>query len=292
MHPRPCIPKSLLARCASVLALLLVSQASCQPHGGLKNPVEVGTLAWERDYDSALKTARMSEKPVFLLFQEVPGCAGCKQFGREVLSDPKVVKIIRENFIPLLIHNNKPGKDAEILAKFDEPAWNYQVVRFLNADGRDLIPRKDRVWDSAGLMERMKQALAKAGPPKNQADNTNRVAFSQYCFWTGEMEIGTIDGVIRTEAGFLKGREVTLVDYDPRQISLESLTRQAKAAGVATQVFQSLEGYRKAPESDQKRQLQGTKYAKLKLTPEQATKLNAFVRSDPARAAKIASSHP
>lgn len=74
----------------------------------------------------------------------------------------------------------------------------------------------------------------------------------------------------RTETGFLDGNEVTLVDYDPAQIPLAELTRKAKAAGVATRVFTSLDGYRKAPASDQKRQLQGTQYADMKLTSEQA----------------------
>ena len=59
-----------------------------------------------------------------------------------------------------------------------------------------------------------------------------RVAFAQYCFWTGEMELGQIAGVLRTEAGYFQGREVTLVDYDPAQVSLESLVHRARQAGV------------------------------------------------------------
>lgn len=50
--------------------------------------------------------------------------------------------------------------------------------------------------------------------------STKRVAFAQSCFWTGEMKLGQIEGVVRTEAGYLKGREVTLVDYSPERISL------------------------------------------------------------------------
>lgn len=44
--------------------------------------------------------------------------------------------------------------------------------------------------------------------------------------------------------------------------------------------------YRAAPASDQKKQLQGTPFAGLDLTPEEATKVNAFVRTDPGRAAE------
>ncbi len=132
---------------------------------------------------------------------------------------------------------------------------------------------------------------------------TERVAFSQYCFWSGEMHLGQIEGVVRTEAGYFHGREVTQVDYDPAKISLEQLASQALRAGVADQVHLSdgmrssaskIAGvsvgpvlddkYRKAPASDQKKQLAGTPYADLKLSPEQATKVNAFVRVNPEKA--------
>ncbi len=36
-------------------------------------PVELGTVKWSRDYDVGLKTVKESGKPMFLLFQEVPG---------------------------------------------------------------------------------------------------------------------------------------------------------------------------------------------------------------------------
>ena len=270
-----------------LLAVLAVSLVSCQPNARAANPEAVGTVTWVRDYDAAVASAKSTGKPIFLLFQEVPGCAGCRQFGRDVLSDETVVKSIQENFIPLLIHNNSSGKDAEILRRFDEPAWNYQVVRFLDADGRDLIPRKDKVWEAPELTSRMNLSLQKAGHPQAATHTTQRAAIAQYCFWEGEMKIGGIDGVTRTEAGFLDGNEVTLVDFDPAKISLADLTKKAKAVGVASQVFTSLDSYRKAPASDQKRQLSGTPYAKLKLTPEQATKANAFVRTSPGKAQAV-----
>ncbi|MEO8616310.1 MAG: VPGUxxT family thioredoxin-like (seleno)protein, type 2 [Luteolibacter sp.] len=265
--------------------MLAISNARCQPKSSTSNPVAVGTVAWGRDYGTALASAKTAGKPVFLLFQEVPGCAGCQQFGRDVLSNPTVVKTIRENFIPLLIPNNSTGRDAEVLALFNEPAWNYQIVRFLDADGHDLIPRKDHVWGAPELQQRMSMVLKKSGPPKTTAGRVERVAIAQYCFWEGEKTLGGMDGVLRTEAGYIQGREVTLVDYDPAKLPLAELTRKAQAAGVATHVFPSPEGYRKAPEADQKRQLQGTPYARMNLTPEQATKVNAFVRTDPERAA-------
>lgn len=42
---------------------------------------------------------------------------------------------------------------------YREPTWNYQVIRFLDADGRDMIPRKDRAWTAESATERMIAAL-------------------------------------------------------------------------------------------------------------------------------------
>ncbi len=114
------------------------------------------------------------------------------------------------------------------------------------------------------------------------------------------MRLGQIDGVVRTEAGFIQGREVTLVEYAPAQISLEKLVRQARQAGMADQVHLESgvngetagvpvgapleQNYRPAPAGDQKKQIEGTPFAQLKLTSEQATKVNAFVRINPGKA--------
>lgn len=129
---------------------------------------------------------------------------------------------------------------------------------------------------------------------------TKRVVFAQSCFWTGEMKLGQIEGVVRTEAGFFKGREVTLVEYTPTKVTLEELVCQAREAGVATTVYleagpqrsvagvavgQPLDGtYSAAPLADQKKQIEDTPFAHLQLSPEQATKVNAFARADPAKA--------
>ena len=52
-------------------------------------------MRWGRDLDAALASSAKSGKPVFALFQEIPGCAGCKQFGRDVLSNPLLVEAIQ-----------------------------------------------------------------------------------------------------------------------------------------------------------------------------------------------------
>jgi hypothetical protein len=74
--------------------------------------------------------------------------------------------VIEEHFVPVAIHNNSRNeKDRETLKRFKEPAWNYQVVRFIDAKGKDLIPRKDRVWTLQPLAKRMIASLEQAKRP-------------------------------------------------------------------------------------------------------------------------------
>ena len=274
-------------------------------------PVEVGVVDWLRSLDDAVELSKESGKPIFALFQEVPGCSGCKQFGKDVLSNPVVVDGIEEAFVPLLIHNNTGGYDAQILQQFGEPAWNFQVVRFLDSNTNDIIPRKDRVWETGPLVDRMIEVLEKSGRPipaylrlieQENSDRLELVHFAQACFWVGEMELGQIDGVVATQAAFMGGHEVTSVWFDPDEVSLTDLAKQAKKRNVASVVFTDEEGVRElngtranawliddsshrvAPKSDQKRQVKRVS-GLGGLSISQITKVNGFIHKDLGRAA-------
>ena len=276
------------------------------------NPVEAGTVRWNRDYDAALKQSNRTGKPVFLLFQEIPGCAGCQAFGRNVLSNPLLVEAIEDEFIPVLVYNNRSGGNDEILRRqFNEPAWNYQVVRFLDANGRDLIPRKDLVWTIEGIASRSIKALKAAQRPvpkyletliiENDVNNQGECAFAMACFWVGEMELGSIDGVVETEAGYLDGHEVTKVVYMKNEISLDELAAKAAQVKCAQKVYTSSgekvtvknlptgrlsANYRKAGASDQKKQI--SRWQEFQsvpgITDMQLTKINAFATKDVSKA--------
>lgn len=58
-----------------------------------------------------------------------------------------------------MIRNNVSGYEKDVLERYSEPTWNNPVVRFVGSDGKDVIPRKDRVWSTAQLLPRMKAAL-------------------------------------------------------------------------------------------------------------------------------------
>ena len=82
------------------------------------------------------------------------------------MTDPAIIDAVENSFVPLLIINNtRRGNDSQILKKYNEPAWNYQVIRFLDHNGKDVIPRKDGVNVKKLLANRMIQALKKAGKP-------------------------------------------------------------------------------------------------------------------------------
>ena len=96
--------------------------------------------------------------------------------------------------------------------------------------------------------------------------------------------IGAIDGVEETEAGFLQGREVTLLRYDSQIVSIEEVYQIAASHGAGDKVYTDLNGYRKAPLRDQKRQIQGTAFSRIEMTNAQSTKVNAWVRTDTKKA--------
>ncbi len=268
---------------------------------------ELGTVRWHRDFDASQLLSRQTGKPMFVLFQEVPGCAGCQRFGKEVLSNALLVEAIETEFVPVLVYNNREsGEDKALLTRFQEPAWNYQVVRFLNGDAEDLIPRRDRIWTTPAMADRMIKARDKAQRPVPKYLQSLRAtsmppaklgsaAFAMSCFWTGEYELGNIDGVVATEAGWLDDREVTLVRFDPQRVSLGSLAKQAAKVRCAEKIYTEdpqaigrsaagkLDGsYRIAAPSDQKRQL--AQWPELAGVPDlnamQLTKLNALAPRD------------
>ncbi len=54
-------------------AILSAISVSCSAVEKSKNPVEAGSVNWLRSYPDALKLAKNEQKPLLILFQEVPG---------------------------------------------------------------------------------------------------------------------------------------------------------------------------------------------------------------------------
>jgi len=267
---------------------------------------EVGKVTWSRDLGAAQEISRKTGKPIFLQFQEIPGCQTCQDYGNGPLSHPLLVEAIEDLFVPVLIHNNKKGKDADILKRFGESSWNNPVVRFIDADSKDIIPRKDSVWETTALAGRMVASL-KANQSKvpnylasvaHQKPNRETAIFAMHCYWEGEAKLGMLDGVLNTRSAWIGKKEVVEVDFDPTVTNYQTILTTARKMECATTIFatnsrqneiasieyakdvKSLQkGFepRVAKESDQKYYLRNSSYRHLPLTKAQSTKINAIL---------------
>ena len=222
-----------------IIILLLCLQTLLSRDPG--NPVELGHVNWLRSYESALAKSKAEGKPILILFQEIPGCATCRTYGSEVLTRPLIVEAIETHFIPLAIYNNKGGADAEVLKRYNEPAWNNPVVRIVDQKGTDILPRLNGNYSAAGLAETMVSALIKtsgkapvylqllADELSAKKRGTATITYSMHCFWSGEALFGALNGVVKTTAGFQDGKEVVKVEYDPSIISKAQLEKAAQS---------------------------------------------------------------
>jgi hypothetical protein len=210
--------------------------------------VELGTISWSRDYDQALARASKTNRPVLILFQEVPGCATCRNYGLRVLSHPLLAEAAEDLFIPLAVFNNRPGADAQVLKLFGEPSWNNPVVRIVDPSGRELTRRLAGDYSAAGFSGAMIDALETVGNPVPLYLRTlhtelsslgfrQTAYFSMFCFWQGEIQFGGVPGVVATTAGFIQGREVVEVEFDSSRLSYADLVRQAKKLRCAERAF-------------------------------------------------------
>lgn len=270
-------------------------------------PVELGDVRWRRDFHASLDEARRLERPVLVLFDEVPGCSTVVGYGRSVLSHPLVVEAAESLFVPVVVYNNVEGMDREVLRAFDEPTWNNPVVRLIDADRKALAPRLDGDYTVGGLATHMTRALGEAHEPvpqwlallaeqeKAERDGTEIATFGMYCFWSGEAGFGKLDGVVSTRTGFLGGREVVQVEYDPRTLPYEKLATWAKDSRTGEVVFShgdrqhtvakkvfadratAAEGAMRPSPSDDKYSLARTPWAFVPMTEAQASRANALL---------------
>ena len=272
------------------------------------NPVELGKVQWIRNYEEGIQLSAEEKKPVFLLFQEVPGCVTCQRYGKNVLSHPLIVEAIEELFVPVAIFNNKGGKDAQVLRYYGERAWNNPVVRIVGNNKKDLVNRVGGDYSTLGVVQAMVQSLQAVGNSVPQylllleqellskQAGTEKAHLSMYCFWTGEKTIGQMEGVVKTLPGFMDGREVVQVEYDPAVISFPKLVQQAEKEQCASHVYTTTKLQEKQAakvvgarsvskeskfrlDREPKYYLSQTHYAYLPMTPLQAVKVNSAIGS-------------
>ena len=304
------------AAAATTLAFLGYTASRARGALGDDRPIALGAVHYRSSVDTALSEAKTSGKPVFLQFQEVPGCATCQSFGREVLSNPLLVDAIEEHFVPAIVYNNRAA-DESLLHRFSEPGWNNPVVRFLDGEGKDLVARKDGLYRPHEIAARMIEALEaqKRDVPlylalaRDEADPGPRatIVFAMSCFWEGEGRLGGQNGVLATRVGSVKGRETVEVTFLAQRLDVGSLVKNALAMDCAGAIYceeaetcakiiaaspiakDRLESgafrFEESPASDQKHALRSSRFASLDLTPSQACRVNSavFLKGDPTR---------
>jgi hypothetical protein len=245
---------------------------------------ELGDVAWLRDYDRALALAAEQGKPILLLFQEVPGCSTCVRFGQDVLTHPLMVELIADQFVAAAIFNNHPGADAEILRRYGEPSWNNPVMRFLGADGVELLPKLADHYDALGLYEKITAVLDKLGEDVPgyfrlmgrdllvEYGLSKSVTYTTPCFWSGETSLAQHPAIITTDAGWVNGEEVVQVHFDPREASRSDLDAYAGAEG-----FKPIESGGFELDREPQFYLRKNAACHLPLTPAQRTRINLAV---------------
>lgn len=287
----------------AILSITVVVVCAFFPDVAADSPRELGKIKWMRDFPKAQQLAKKENKPLMVLFDEVPGCATCVNFGQGPLQHPVVVAAAQSEFIPVVVYNNHQGKDAKILRKFGEPSWNNPVIRFLNHQEKDLIPRRQK-YSSEFLITQIVNALKAADKKiplylqlaleEYQSKNLQKATFAMYCYWSGESKLAGVEGVKYTVAGHLQGYEVVDVYFNPQVVKYDTLVKRAKNLGCSSRVFartpQQLDAAQKivgsnavynaeksvvASARDQKYQLRRfPQYYYLPLTHRQVTLLN------------------
>jgi hypothetical protein len=245
---------------------------------------ELGDVAWLRDYGRGVALAAEQGKPVLLLFQEVPGCSTCVNFGQDVLTHPLMVELIADRFVPVAIFNNRPGPDAEILRRYGEPSWNNPVVRFLAPDGAEFLPKLADRYDALGLYEKIIAVLEMLGDDVPgylrllgrdllvEQGLSRCVTYATPCFWSGETSLAQHPAVITTDAGWVDGDEAVQVHFDPRVASRQDLDAYARAEG-----FSARDGGSFGLDREPQFYLRKNPARHLPLTPAQRTQINLAV---------------
>ena len=217
--------------------------------GAKDSPVELGEVDWIRNFDEATTKAKKLNKPLLVLFQEVPGCSTSSGYGKNVLSHPLIVEAIETLFVPAAIYNNNKGEDERVLKSFGEPSWNNPVVRIMTPERQELVSRLSGDYTKAGLVGAMITALESNNntvPPylsllaqelNVKSGSRERAVFAMHCFWIGEGKLANIKGVISTKPGFMGGYEVVELEFNPKIISFEDLVKKGKSNNVASHIF-------------------------------------------------------
>lgn len=93
-----------------LIAVLLISSAFAQG------------VQWEKDFNTALHKAVKEKKPFMFLLSK-HGCKWCTHLKQNTLSDPRVIKMLNENFVSYEGYSDVGGFPRELLTSGTPATW-------------------------------------------------------------------------------------------------------------------------------------------------------------------------
>ncbi|MDQ1339222.1 MAG: hypothetical protein QG567_373 [Campylobacterota bacterium] len=90
------------------------------------------TINFENSYETAIKKAKKENKPLMAVIVQT-SCPWCKKFKEITLTDPKVIKKVNENFIPLMLNKDHDEMPDDIRARMVPTTY------FLDSKGGELF---------------------------------------------------------------------------------------------------------------------------------------------------------
>lgn len=90
------------------------------------------TINFENSYETAIKKAKKENKSIMAVIVQT-SCPWCKKFKEITLTDPKVIKKVNENFIPLMLNKDYDEMPDDIRARMVPTTY------FLDSKGEELF---------------------------------------------------------------------------------------------------------------------------------------------------------
>eukprot|EP00043_Microstomoeca_roanoka_P026474 m.11696 g.11696 ORF g.11696 m.11696 type:complete len:181 (+) comp6629_c0_seq1:414-956(+) len=121
-----------------------------------------GNINWLENYDSGVRRASDSNKPLLLVFKGKSGIESNKKFEEQVLGNNDIINSINECFIPVWIDmsSSRGSGMRDLLDKFNESGSDNYVVRFIKPQTEeDLASRLESDYTAKNFAVRLVQAL-------------------------------------------------------------------------------------------------------------------------------------